>query len=247
MSLVELPSDLLNIVLTYLFEDVSQQEEVTEEDTKRSNKKLNSYMNKLKKNGNDFYNHELYSLCYTNKRMAMYISCTKLGLCFFRHITPPILTDRIFTKKKKILQFFKKHLLSHGNGNNKNNKFLCKIEENDIGIETTKPLFVIFRTKNSDDTNEDSKMNRIAYEYDGFAHRILGVESIFTSATTGKLFPIPAKYFSELSTINFEPVIIKDKLSVSVNIDTPDFESLDLRFHLLNPTHKFEKKAWGIL
>ena len=242
MSLVELPSDLLNIVLKYLFEDVSQ-----EEDTKYSNKKLNSCINNNKKIGNDIYSHDLYSLCYTNKRMAMYISCTKLGLCFFRHITSPILTDRIFTKKKKILQFFKKNLLSHGSGNNKNKKFLCTIEQNDIGINTATPLFVNFRTKYSDDTDEDSKMNRIEYEYDGFAHRILGVESIFTSTTTGKLVPIPAKYFSEFSTIYFEPVIAKNKLSVSINIDTPDFESLDLRFHLLNPTNKFEKKAWGIL
>ena len=138
-------------------------------------------------------------------------------------------------------------MLSRGNDNNKDKKFLCAIEQNDAGIETAKPLFVKFRIKQFDSTDEDSKIHRIEYEYDGFAHRILGVESIFTSVTTGKRFQIPAEYFSEFSTINFEPEISNNKLSISVSVDTPDFECLDLRFQLLNPTHKFEKKAWGIL
>ncbi len=53
MTLVELPSDLLNIVLTYLFEDVSQQKEVIDEDTKCSNKLITCLSN-IKKNSKRF-------------------------------------------------------------------------------------------------------------------------------------------------------------------------------------------------
>ena len=50
----------------------------------------------------------------------------------------------------------------------------------------------------------------------------------------------------ECSTINFEPTKTRNNLAISVTIDTPDFESLDLRFRLRVPSNTYQMQAWGL-
>lgn len=99
-------------------------------------------------------------------------------------------------------------------------------------------------TVNKPDLRNNGPLD-LEYEFDGYTHRIIGVESTLTTLG-GKKVSIPAKYFSEFSTVNFEPIVHENKLAVSVNVDTPDFDSPDLRFNLFQPCHPFENKAWGI-
>ena len=250
MKIIDLPNDLLNVILTYLFEDAFANEE--------RNALLMQQQKKIQVNvPNNTYVREMYSLYYMNRKMAFYLSETKIGTCFFRHITPPFLTKRVVKKKKKIFNFFKKRLLSNYNNNSNNSndmkkngmkKFLCTIEQNDIGIKRTTPLFIHFLVKAADEEDKEniSKNNCIEYEFDGFNHRLIGVESIFTSIKTGEKINIPAKYFSECSTINFEPTKTRNNLAISVTIDTPDFESLDLRFRLRVPSNTYQMQAWGL-
>ena len=258
MAIVDLPNDVLNVVLSYLFVDTLLEEEEYQESVANARREIENFdvypmqytSMHDRSDYHAYYAKDLYSLCYLNRCMALYMSDTRIGKCFFRHTTRFVRTNRIYKKRRSIINFFKKYLLDGKRGK----KILCTVDRNCIGIKTTTPLFVQFTAKRADCEKEniENKPNirntgrlDLEYEFDGYTHRIIGVESTLTTLG-GKKVSIPAKYFSEFSTLNFEPIVHENKLAVSVNVDTPDFDSPDLRFNLFQPCHPFENKAWGM-
>ena len=260
MCVIDLPNDVLNVVLSYLFVDTLLEEEEYQKSVASARRQTEienfdahpmEYMNMHNRNVHYApYEKDMYSLCYLNRCMALYMSDTRIGKCFFRHTTRFVRTNRIYKKRRSVINFFKKYLL----GGKKHTKILCTVDRNCIGIKTTTPLFVQFTVKRVECEKENTVNKRnlrnngpldLEYEFDGYTHRIIGVESTLTTLG-GKKVSIPAKYFSEFSTVNFEPIVHENKLAVSVNVDTPDFDSPDLRFNLFQPCHPFENKAWGI-
>ena len=116
MGVIDLPNDVLNVVLSYLFVDTLLEEEEYQNSvaSARGEKELENfdahpmeYMNMQNRNVHYApYENDMYSLCYLNRCMALYMSDTRIGKCFFRHTTRCVRTNRILQEKEKYHKLF---------------------------------------------------------------------------------------------------------------------------------------------
>ena len=123
MCVIDLPNDVLNVVLSYLFVDTLLEEEEYQKSVASARRQTEienfdahpmEYMNMHNRNVHYApYEKDMYSLCYLNRCMALYMSDTRIGKCFFRHTTRFVRTNRIYKKRRSVINFFKKTILRH--------------------------------------------------------------------------------------------------------------------------------------